>query len=105
MSALLDLDALRSSHPLPAIVGASIKLHRAGNEWKACCPFHADRSPSFTIFDGGVRFHCFGCGAGGDVLDYVQRLHNVNLPEAAAMLQGERLPVVDHRPLPPEPDR
>lgn len=105
MMALLDLEAIRSSHPLPALVGASLKLQRAGNEWKACCPFHADRSPSFTIFDGGVRFHCFGCGASGDVLDYLQQLHSVSLREAAAMLQGGQVPVVAVRALPAEPGR
>jgi DNA primase len=102
---MIDLKAIRSSHPLPAIVGASLKLQRAGREFKACCPFHEDRSPSFTIFDGGARWHCFGCNLGGDVLDYLQRLHGVNLPEAAAMLDGGRVPVVAVRSLPPEPER
>jgi DNA primase len=100
-----NLAALRADNPLPAVVGASLKLLRAGNEFKACCPFHADRSPSFTIFDGGERFHCFGCGAGGDVLDYLQRLHGVSLPQAAAMLDGGQVPVVTVRALPPEPER
>lgn len=104
MTALVDLAAIRAAHPLPSVVGASLKLIRAGNEWKACCPFHADRSPSFTIFDGGERFHCFGCGAGGDVLDYVQRSHDIGLREAVAMLDGQ-LPVVVRRQLPPEPER
>ncbi len=101
----LDIAAIVASHPLPSVVGASLKLQRAGNEWKACCPFHDDRSPSFTIFDGGVRFHCFGCGASGDVLDYLQQLHSVSLREAAAMLQGRQVPVVAARALPAEPNR
>jgi DNA primase len=101
----IDLEAVRTNHPLPAVVGASLKLLRAGAEWKACCPFHNDRSPSFTIFDGGARWHCFGCNLGGDVLDYLQRLHGVNLPEAAAMLDGGRVPVVPVRALPLEPER
>lgn len=105
MTGVIDLAAIRASHPLPFVVGASTKLIRAGYEWKACCPFHADRSPSFTIFDGGERFHCFGCGAGGDVLDYIQRAHNVSLPEAARMLEGGNLPMVVQPALPPEPER
>lgn len=91
MAELLDLDSLRRANPLPAIVGASMKLVKAGNEWKACCPFHLDGSPSFTIFDGGLRFHCFGCGASGDVLDYLQRAHRVGLRQAAEMLGGGTL--------------
>ncbi len=102
---MIDLAQIRAAHPLPAVVGASVKLIKAGNEWKACCPFHADRSPSFTIFDGGERFHCFGCGAGGDVLDYLQRVHGITLREAAAMLDGGNLPMVVQPARPPEPER
>lgn len=83
---MIDTQAIRTSNPLPSIVAARVNLQRAGSEWKGCCPFHADRSPSFTIFAGGERFYCFGCGASGDVLDFVQRAHGVSLPEAARML-------------------
>jgi DNA primase len=100
MSARLDLDAIRAAHPLPAVAGAVVKLRRSGSEWKACCPFHADRSPSFTIYSGGLRYQCFGCGAQGDVLDFVQRLHGVGLREAADMLTGDCLPQVAVAPLP-----
>lgn len=94
---MIDLHAIRQANPLPPIVGASVKLQRAGNEFKACCPFHPDRSPSFTIFADGERFHCFGCGASGDVLDYVQRLHGVGLIDAAEILGGSNLPIVTVR--------
>lgn len=96
----LDLDAIRRDNPLPHIAGAAVKLSRAGNEWKACCPFHSEKSPSFTIFAGGLRYHCFGCGMSGDVLDFVGRLHGVGLRDAAAMLSGGELPTVDVAPLP-----
>lgn len=96
----LDLDAIRRDHPLPGVVGASLKLIRAGGEFKACCPFHNERSPSFTIFAGGERFYCFGCGASGDVLDYVGRSQGVGLREAAALLGGGDLPSVHVAPLP-----
>ena len=95
----LDLDVIREQHPLPSVAGAVVKLRPAGREWKACCPFHPDRSPSFTIFDGGRRFQCFGCGASGDVLDFLQRLHNVGLRDAADMLTGGNLPSVHIEPL------
>jgi DNA primase len=88
------------AHPLPAVVGAVVKLRRAGAEWKGCCPFHSDRSPSFTIYSGGQRFQCFGCGASGDVLDFIQQLHNVGLRDAADMLTGGDLPSVQMPPLP-----
>ena len=89
----LDLDAIRRDYPLPGVVGAVAKLKPVGNEWKACCPFHSERTASFTIFGEGKRFQCFGCGAGGDVLDFVQALHRVDLKGAAALLGAGELPV------------
>lgn len=95
----LDLDAIRRANPLPAVAAKVTRLRLAGREWIACCPFHADRSPSFTIYEGGARFHCFGCGATGDVLDFVQRAYGVALPEAARMLGAGDVPTLE-RPSP-----
>lgn len=94
MSSAIDIDAIRTGFPVSSVVGAMTKLHRAGREWKACCPIHADRTPSFTIYDGDRRWHCFGCGEGGDVLDLVCKVHGVGLRDAAGMLTGSNLPVV-----------
>lgn len=105
---LLDVTAIRSAHPLPQVAAASVKLFKAGNELKGCCPFHNDSSPSFTIFANGERFYCFGCGATGDVLDFVQRAHRVDIRTAAEMLCGGNLPSVDvamPREAEPGPDR
>lgn len=98
---MIDIVSIRAAHPLPAIAGEQVRLHRAGREWKGCCPFHADRSPSFTIFADGDRFHCFGCGASGDVLDYVARLHGFGLIDAARALCGGDLPKIALPVLPP----
>jgi len=97
---MIDLQTIRHANPLPEVVGATVKLRRTGQEWKGCCPFHADRSPSFTIFANGQRFHCFGCGASGDVLDFVQRAHGVGLRDAARMLnQGDSsMPIIPAQP-------
>lgn len=104
---MIDIETIRRDNPLPAIVSKVAGLRPAGKEWVACCPFHADRSPSFTIFDGGQRFHCFGCGASGDVLDFVQRAYGVALPEAARLLGAGDIPIRSHHaPAPAErPDR
>jgi DNA primase len=95
---MIDIRAIRAANPLPRVVGAQVRLQRAGNEWKGCCPFHADRSPSFTIFAGGERFHCFGCGASGDVIDYVARLYGLGMVETARMLGAGDLPRNDMPP-------
>lgn len=68
-----------------------VKLERDGHEFVACCPFHAEDTASFTIFTGDdhvERFHCFGCGAKGDVLDFVQGIKGVDLREAKRILGG-----------------
>lgn len=89
-------DQVRSTTSLSGIAKTALKLRRAGREWKACCPFHADRTPSFTIYADDSRFMCFGCGAEGDVLDFVMRLHGVRLVKALEMLDGQL-------PSPPNP--
>lgn len=91
---MIDLEQIRRDNPLPEVVGKLVALRSANNEWVACCPFHADRSPSFTIFDNGRRFHCFGCNASGDVLDFAQRVYGVTLQEAAQMLGAGNVPKV-----------
>ena len=102
----LDLEAIRRENPLPDVVaGAGVDLKRAGREWKACCPFHNENTPSFTIFDGGRRAYCFGCGWSGDVLDFVQELHGVGLREAAEMLGADTMPRVRLPDLPAATDK
>ena len=103
----IDFEGIRNDNPVSSIAGSTVKLIRAGREWRACCPFHPDRSPSFTIFADDRRFQCFGCGASGDVIDFVELLHKVGTREAAEMLGASTLPTVESRPLPSrtEPER
>jgi DNA primase len=105
MLARLDLEAVRARNPIPTIAGAFVKLRPASREWTGCCPFHSDRSPSFTVFNGGRRFHCFGCGAAGDVIDFVARAHGVGFREAVAMLGDGGLPFVSIPDVPAAPAR
>src|SRR5690348_17781372 len=65
------LDELRARTVLSAIIAPSVKLIRAGREWKACCPFHNEKTPSFTINDDKHFYHCFGCGAHGDAIRFL----------------------------------
>jgi DNA primase len=65
------LDELRSRTTLSAVIGPSVKLMRAGREWKACCPFHNEKTPSFTVNDDKGFYHCFGCGAHGDAIRFL----------------------------------
>jgi DNA primase len=65
------LDELRARTMLSAVIAPSVKLIRAGREWKACCPFHNEKTPSFTINDDKGFYHCFGCGAHGDAIRFL----------------------------------
>ena len=88
-----DIDRLRLENPLHDVAADfGVRLEKDGKEWIACCPFHQEDTPSFTIFagkDGAERFNCFGCGERGDVLDFVQRIKGVDLREAVKVLGGE----------------
>ena len=61
-------------------------LQHAGQRWKACCPFHQEKTPSFIINPASNTFHCFGCGKGGNVFKFVMMIENLQFPDAAQML-------------------
>lgn len=97
--ALLDVARVRRDHPLADLVGAVVHLKSVAGELRACCPFHADRTPSFYIFACGDRWHCFaGCGS-GDVLDFVMRYYSLpTMREAAEHLYRGDLPAIADAP-------
>jgi DNA primase len=82
------LDEIRARVPLSDIVGRRIALQRAGREYKAPCPFHAEKTPSFYINDQKSFFHCFGCGAHGDAVGFLMRHDGLSFPEAVEQLAG-----------------
>jgi DNA primase len=65
------LDELRARTLLSSVIAPSVKLIRAGREYKACCPFHDEKTPSFTVNDEKGFYHCFGCGAHGDAIRFL----------------------------------
>ena len=83
------IDALKASVSIAAVVSQTLPLRRNGQEFVACCPFHAERSPSFTVKDDKRFFHCFGCGAHGDVFDWLMRTRQMSLHEAVHHLGGQ----------------
>ena len=82
------LDELRARLPLSEVVGKRTRLTRAGREFKACCPFHNEKSPSFYVNDDKQFFHCFGCGAHGDIIGFTMRHDRLSFPEAIENLAG-----------------
>jgi DNA primase len=83
------LDELRLRVPLSDVVGRRLRLTRAGREFKAPCPFHNEKTPSFYVNDQKGFFHCFGCGAHGDVVGFVMRHDNLGFIEAVELLAAE----------------
>ena len=81
------LDELRARTPLAALVGRRVKLARSGRNWKGCCPFHNEKTPSFTVYDDG--YHCFGCGAHGDAASFAMQTQGLSFPDAVAQLAQE----------------
>ena len=68
------------------IVSEYVNLKRSGRNYLGLCPFHTEKTPSFTVSEEKQIFHCFGCGAGGDVFSFVMRQENLSFPEALSLL-------------------
>ena len=94
------LDELRARTLLSGVIAPSVKLLRAGREWKACCPFHQEKTPSFTINDDKGFYHCFGCGAHGDAIRFLTEARGLPFMEAVKELAGKagmEVPAADPR--------
>ena len=89
VTANVDIPALKARHPLGDTVEASgVRLRGRGRVRQGVCPFHDEVEGSFTVYADSERFYCFGCGEGGDVLDFIQKSEGLTLPEAIARLDG-----------------
>ena len=101
VAANVDITALKARCSLGDTVEASgVRLRGMGRVRQGFCPFHDEAEGSFTVYADSERWYCFGCGLGGDVLDFVQRVDNLTLPEAIARLDGSPglAPVSANRP-------
>jgi DNA primase len=77
---------IRDQANIVEVVGAYVRLIPTGKNYKALCPFHQEKDPSFHVSPDKGVWHCFGCGAGGDVIDFVQRIEGLTFTEAVAKL-------------------
>jgi len=83
------LDELRSRITLSTLIGRTVKVTRAGREYKACCPFHNEKTPSFTINDEKGFYHCFGCSAHGDAIRWMTDQRGLSFMDAVKELAAE----------------
>ena len=79
------LTEIRDRANIVEIVGAHVGLKRVGRNQVGLCPFHAEKSPSFTVNDERGIFHCFGCGAGGNVFTFLMKMENATFPRSSSV--------------------
>src|SRR4030095_5639733 len=76
------IDELIARADIAEIIGARVPLKKSGREYKACCPFHGEKTPSFWVSPEKQFYHCFGCGAHGTVLGFLMNYDRLSFPEA-----------------------
>ncbi len=99
-------DQLLARTDIVEIVGTRVPLRKAGGLFKACCPFHTEKTPSFVVTPARQTYHCFGCGAHGNAIDFLIELDRLSFPEAVeelAQRAGLPLPEADSAPRGPDP--
>lgn len=80
------IDAVRSHHDIVEVVGKYVHLTKQGKYMKGLCPFHSEKTPSFTVTPELQIYHCYGCGKGGNVIRFVEEMEGYTFPEAVKML-------------------
>lgn len=95
------IEQVRAGNPIVDVVGSYVPLTRKQNNYWACCPFHEEKTPSFSVSPDKEFFYCFGCHAGGDVFQFVQKIENISFPESVEKLAqriGLEIPKADLSP-------
>ena len=82
-------EQVRQAADIVSVVSETVDLKKKGRRFWGCCPFHSEKTPSFTVNPEKGFFHCFGCGAGGDVFTFVMKRDHVSFVEAERILANK----------------
>ena len=91
------LEEIRSRNDIIDVISQYVTLKRSGRNYFGLCPFHNEKSPSFSVSPDKQIFHCFGCGVGGNVFHFIQKIENISFVESVQMLAdraGVKLPTL-----------
>lgn len=80
------LEEIKNRIDVVDLISEYVHLKQAGQNWKGLCPFHTEKTPSFTVSPSKQIYHCFGCGSGGDIFSFLVKYENVSFPEAVRIL-------------------
>lgn len=92
--------ALKNANPIDVVINSYVQLKKRGRTFVCCCPFHSEKTPSFTVYTDTQSFYCFGCGAGGDVFTFIMKAENLEFHDAMRLLAercGMQVPEADPR--------
>ena len=93
------LDEVRSSNDIVDVISQYISLKRSGRNYFGLCPFHNEKSPSFSVSPDKQIFHCFGCGVGGNVISFISKIEGIGFKEAIEVLAEKaniKLPSIEN---------
>ena len=93
---------IKDQADLVRIIGESVNLKKSGARYLGCCPFHGEKTPSFSVHPGKQFFYCFGCGESGDVFDFMMKYHHLDFPAALKDLAGRLQIPLPERSLSPQ---
>ena len=77
-----SVDEVLFRNDVESVIGSYVSLKRAGSNLKGLCPFHNEKTPSFTVYPADNSFYCFGCGVGGNVITFIRQMEHLDYPDA-----------------------